>query len=63
MSSNHNTEADLAAASGGPRAYTLEEIRAMPPAPGMPSDEADREIRAFARSNELMLQGINGVKS
>lgn len=58
--SAHNNEADLAAADGGPRAYTLEEIQAMPPAPGMPgSREADREIRAFERSNAAMLRGIN----
>ncbi len=31
----HNDEADRAAADGGPRAYTLGEIQAMPPAPGM----------------------------
>jgi hypothetical protein len=62
MSNAHNTEADRAAATGGPRAYTLEEIRAMPPAPGMPKSEAHREMRAFARSNAAMLRGINGAE-
>jgi hypothetical protein len=31
----HWDEADRAAASGGPRAYSPAEIQAMPPAPGM----------------------------